>query len=128
MLESILKVAGREETHSGQEPQQTDVKPISPFRVLHVDLPFFSDPDCQNEVTDARLIIIQCEDPIETVKDPEPLPTTKRYRKGQIVLWVFNEKRIFEECWYREPDHGEIRRAWTHSGEFIGKVYLQKKS
>ena len=74
------------------------------------------------------MIIIQCEDPMETLKEPEPLPTTKRYRKGQIVQWEFNHKQIWPESWYRDPDDGEVKRAWTHSTEFIGKVYVEKTS
>lgn len=107
------------------EPQQTDVQPISPFRVLHANLPFYSDPNCENEVDNARLIILQCEDPIETIKPPEPLPTTQSYRPGQIVFWSFNHKRIWEESWYKDPDNGEIKRAWNYSTEFVGKVYVE---
>lgn len=108
------------------KPQQTDVKPISPFRVLHADLPFYSDPDCQREVKNARLIILQCEDPTETIKTPEPLPTTRQYQLGEIVQWGFDHKRIWEESWYQDPETGEVKQAWKHSTEFIGKVYVER--
>lgn len=107
-----------------QEPETTSLKPTSPYRVLQVDLPFYSDPECRNQVPNARLILLISEDPVEPLKVPEALPTTKRYRPGQIVQWGLSNKRLWEECWYRDPEDGRVKRAWTRSVEFTGKVYM----
>lgn len=122
--EIIRKFIEKETPTVDNSPPVTDVKPVTPFRVLHVGLPFYSDAACTQEAQDARLIIIQCEDPIETLREPEPLPTTRTYQVGQIVQWGFNNKTLWPECWYRNPETGEIKRAFTQSVEFVGKVYL----
>ena len=103
-------------------PPETDVVPLRPYRVLHADLPFFSDPDCRIEVPGARLIVVQSEDPAQAQHPIEALPVRKRYRKNQIVHWEFNNKKMWDAAWYVNPETGAKERAWRGAVEFVGQV------
>jgi len=50
------------------------------------------------------------------------MPTRRDYEKDQLVTWELNNKRLWDAAWYRNPDNGEIERAWPQAVEFIGKV------
>ncbi len=50
------------------------------------------------------------------------MPTRRDYEKDQLVTWELNNKRLWDAAWYRNPDSGEIERAWSQSVEFIGRV------
>jgi hypothetical protein len=104
------------------EPEETTSMPARPYRVLHADLPFYSDSKCEKEVQGARLVVLRCEDPAQKQKTIECMPVVKNYRQGQIVSWDLNNKRLWELSWYRNPDTGEPERAWTQAVEFTGKV------
>jgi len=104
------------------EPEETTSMPARPYRVLHADLPFYSDSKCEKEVQGARLVVLRCEDPEQNQKTIECMPVVKKYRQGQIVSWDLNNKRMWEHSWYRNPDSGEVERAWAQAVEFTGKV------
>ncbi len=103
-------------------PEFTDRVPVRPYRVLHADLPFYSDKDCRTEVQGARLVVLHCEDPRQRQRTIECMPVLKNYRKGQTVCWELNNKNIWEEAWYINPDTGVSEQAWVMAVEFCGKV------
>jgi hypothetical protein len=103
-------------------PDEIRKMPARPFRVMHADLPFYSDARCQNEIPNARLVILQCVDTIQKRTDVECMPSRKRYQRGQTVSWDLNNKLIWQSAWYRNPDTAQIEKAWTQSVEFVGKV------
>ena len=103
-------------------PGEIDWMPARPYRVVHSDLPFYSDPDCRIEVPGARLIVLQCKDPNQMHKPTECMPTLKQYRAGQLVRWELSNKRQWETSWYLSPDTGEKEKAWSHAVEFLGRV------
>ena len=49
-------------------PAETDEMPIVPYRVLHTDIPFYSDSECKNEVPEARIAILEMLDPDDEVE------------------------------------------------------------
>ena len=50
------------------------------------------------------------------------LPTTRKdYRRGQRLSWEWNSQRVYQTVWYKDPDSGEIKRAWLASAEFVGR-------
>jgi hypothetical protein len=104
------------------EPEETTSMPARPYRVLHADLPFYSDSKCEKEVQGARLVVLRCEDPEQKQKTIECMPVVKKYQQGQIVTWDLNNKKLWELSWYKNPDSGEVERAWTQSVEFTGKI------
>ncbi len=103
-------------------PESIDEMPARPYRVLYADLPFWSDPDCTSKVEGARLIVLKSEDPKQQHQIHECMPTRKNYRSGQLVQWDLNNKKIWQNCWYKNPETGNAEMAWTQAVEFIGKV------
>ncbi|MBI4445865.1 MAG: hypothetical protein HY645_08130 [Acidobacteria bacterium] len=105
------------------QPKTTALRPISPFRILHAGLTFYSDSKCEKEVPEARLLLLICEDPAETLREVEAVPARMAYEKGQIVNWLFDHHKTWGESWYRDPETGKILKAWTQSAEFVGEVF-----
>ncbi len=108
------------------KPEETDELPFIPYRVLYSDLPFYDDPACENEVTDACIAILEALDPDDELMELDVLPTRKEYQPGQLVTLTLNNKRLWEECWYRNPETLQIEQAWTLHVEFIGQVINEK--
>ena len=105
-----------------RDPGVTDDTPLVPYRVLHSEIPFYSDAECTREVPDAKIAIIKMLDPDDTLGELDVVPVRKRYEPGQLVRWTLNNKMGWEESWYRHPESGAIERAWTYHVEFIGKL------
>ncbi len=127
LLSSLLGRKKKEEVFSPVPEVQREM-PARPYRVLHANLPFYSDPEGRTEVKDARLVVLQSEDPKQQHKPIECMPTRKEYAEGQILRWEINHKRMWEGAWYRNPDSGVIEKAWTQAVEFIGVVAAIEKN
>lgn len=123
LLASLFGRKKTEETFS-REPEVRHGMPARPYRVLHAGLPFYSDPECKVEVPDARLVVVQCEDPAQNLKPIECMPTRKVYAANQILTWEINPKRMWEGAWFNNPENNQIEKAWAQAVEFIGKVVL----
>ncbi len=109
-----------------EQPVQTDRFPVVPYRVLYSEIPFYSDPECTKEVSDARLVILEAMDPDDSCYEPDILAAKKRYQPEQTVTWELNNKQLWEEAWFRHPKSGQIERAWTLCVEFVGRVISQQ--
>jgi hypothetical protein len=105
-------------------PESTDRMPARPYRVLYADIPFCSDPECTSREEDANLVVLVSEDPKQQHQVKECMPTRKRYQVGQLVRWDLNNKKIWQSCWYKNPETGTTDMAWVQAVEFIGKVIL----
>jgi hypothetical protein len=120
------KMAGtgssRNEVESDPNPGLTDKMPLRPYRVLHADLPFYSDAGCRSEMIGARLVVLRCEDPRQKHQPIECMPSRKKYSQGQIVCWELNNKKVWNEAWYRNPGSGKPEKAWSRAVEFAGHV------
>jgi len=103
-------------------PGVLDQLPERPYRVLHAALPFYTDMECKKRIEEASLVVLRSEDPRQPHQVQECLPTRKAYRAGQLVGWDLDNKRIWQNCWYRDPATGAIEMAWTQAVEFIGKI------
>ncbi|MCZ6878586.1 MAG: hypothetical protein O7G29_10645 [Acidobacteria bacterium] len=103
-------------------PDETDEMPIVPYRVLHTDIPFYSDPECKNEVPEATIAILEMLDPDDKLEELDVVPVLKKYEPGQLLRWNLNNKTMWEESWYRHPETGKIERAWSNHVEFTGAV------
>lgn len=108
------------------KPEETDELPFIPYRVLYSDLPFYEDVACENEVTDARILILEPLDPEDEQMEVDVLPTRKNYHPGQLVTLDLNNKRLWEESWFRNPETQQIEKAWTLHVEFIGQIINQE--
>lgn len=114
--------ADRTTARLGARPEETDVMPVVPYRVLYTDLPVFSDPECRNQIPDARIAILLPLDPDDQILELDVVPTRCSYQPGQIITWELNNKRTWEAGWYRNPDTGQVEQAWTMHVEFIGEI------
>jgi hypothetical protein len=103
-------------------PGSIEWMPARPYRVLHTNLSIYSDPLCTSKIEDAHLIVLKSEDPKSQISIQECMPTRKKYRVGQLVQWDLNNKKVWQNCWYKNPETGAVEMAWTHAVEFIGKV------
>ncbi len=103
-------------------PSVTKKVPLVPFKVLETDIPFYRDEECTQRVPDATLAIIQALDPDDEVQELDVVPTTLTYRKGQYVTLAFDNKKLWEDCYYRDPQEGDIAKAWRIHVNFIGEV------
>lgn len=103
-------------------PSVTESVPLVPFKVVEAGIPFYTDQDCKNEVADARLLILQALDPDDDIQELDILPSTQSYQAGQFVTLGLEHKKIWDECWYRDPKSGEVTQAWKVHVNFIGEV------
>jgi len=67
-------------------------------------------------------VILQSEDPKQQHQIRECIPTRKRYKAGELVNWELDNKRIWQNCWYINPETGAAEKAWVQAVEFTGKV------
>lgn len=114
------------EVPTQRDPEQTDAMPIVPYRVLYADIPFYSDAECKKEVAEARISILEALDPDDELVEWDVVPSLNRYEPGQLLQWTLNNKQLWEESWYRNPETGQIERAWTLHVEFVGQVLSQQ--
>lgn len=106
--------------------QKTTQLPVVPYRVLYAEIPFYSDSECRDQVPDARIAILKALDPDNSYVEPDIVPTLKKYKTGQLLNWSLNNKRVWEECWYRNPETNKIEQAWTLHVEFDGKQISER--
>ena len=107
-------------------PAETDEMPAVPYRVLHVDLDGYSDAECRTAITDARVAMVVALDPDDPLQEIDIVPVRRHYRAGQLVTWSLNNKKLWEEAWFRHPETGEVERAWTFHVEFTGSIISEK--
>jgi hypothetical protein len=103
-------------------PEVISTMPARPYRVLYADLAFYSDPECKKPVDGARLVVLRSEDPKQQHQVQECMPARKMYGIGQIVEWDLNNKRIWQNNWYINPETGKAEMAWVQAAEFTGRV------
>lgn len=90
--------------------------------VYHPGVTVFQDPLCQREWPNVRGVILETETPGGTKKFFRIFPTTKtHFQKGRRVAWEWSDQQSWGEAWYKDPDTGEIKPAWSSAMEFIGR-------
>lgn len=118
--------ADRTIAHLGAPPEETDEMPVVPYRVLYTDLPVYSDAACRKRISDAHIAVLLPLDPDDQILELDVVPTRASYQPGQIITWDLNNKRTWEAGWYRNPDSGQVEKAWTMHVEFTGKLIQPK--
>lgn len=117
---------GRKKTQTDEafdpNPGIIDEMPVRPYRVVHADLPFYADAECKMKVKDANIIVLKSEDPEQQHSVQECMPTRKKYEIGQLVQWDLNNKKIWQSCWYTNPESNATEKAWVQAVEFIGRI------
>jgi hypothetical protein len=82
----------------------------------------FSDEACTKLILNGKGVILETTSPGGVMKRHSIFPTTRtHFRKGKQVAWEWNMQLIWQSAWYREPDTGTIKPAWSSSAEFVGR-------
>ena len=90
--------------------------------VYHPGVEVFEDPLCKNALPNVRGVILETGTPGGTRKFFRIFPTTqKHFRKGQRDAWEWNNQSVWGAAWYKDPDSGEVKEAWSSSMEFVGR-------
>ena len=91
--------------------------------VYKSEIPIYSDPECQIEITNATGIILERRSSSGTQTSYHIFPTTRtHFEVGRRVAWEWNMNNTWQDAWYRDPlDMGSIQLAWNTSAEFIGR-------
>ncbi len=105
-----------------REPEVSNTVPLVPFKVLATDIPFYRDQGCTDEVSEARIVIIQALDPDDQIQELDIVPSTKTYERGAYVTLAFDNKKLWENCWFKDPETNEVQQAWRIHVNFIGEV------
>lgn len=107
---------------SFRKPKVVETVPVVPFKVIDADIPFYRDPECQQQVKGAWITIIQALDPDDPILELDIVPTAQIYTKGDYVTMNLESKRMWDACWYKDPTTGKIEKAWNVHAEFIGDL------
>ena len=90
--------------------------------VHNAGTPIFSDPNCTNEIVNAKGIILKTKSSSGANTFYRIFPSTRtHFVKGKRVAWEWSFDNVWNAAWYRDPDTGEIKQAWISSAEFIGR-------
>jgi hypothetical protein len=113
-------------TEDPRTPTVTDQLPLVPFKVVATDIPFYRDKECKELVKDARIFVLKALDPEDQIQEYDLVPSTKVYNKGDYVTLSFDNKKLWDTSYYRDPESGEIQRAWRIHVNFIGELIAPK--
>lgn len=92
--------------------------------IHHEGVPVYSDPECLNEITGVKGIILKTQSPSGATTKFRIFPSTQtHFRKGKRVSWEWNLRKTWSDAWYRDPASNEIKPAWNSAGEFVGRHY-----
>ena len=91
--------------------------------IYHPGVDIYSDEQCDNLIPNVKGVILETTSPGRAEKFKRIFPTTRPeyYKKGKRVTWEWNLSRTWGKAWYKDPDTGEIKKAWDSAGEFVGR-------
>ena len=93
--------------------------PYGPNVVHHPCAELFSDPEAKNRLNGVCGLMLEARN---SNGDYSIFPTTRKgYQRGQRLSWEWDNGKQYGETWYKDPDSGEIKRAWLGSMEFAGR-------
>lgn len=96
--------------------------PYSKSVVVHPGAELYADPEGRQPLEGVKALILEVISPGGASKTINVFPTTKTdYRTGVTVSWEWNMNKVWGECYYRDPETKEIKKAWHSAAEFIGR-------
>jgi hypothetical protein len=99
-----------------------DSVPTETNVVYHPGVHLYSDSGCSQKMPEVLGVILETTSPGGATKQFRIFPTTRtHFKEGQRVAWEWSFDKTWGPSWYKDPDTGEIRKAWDSSAEFIGR-------
>lgn len=90
--------------------------------VYNPGVTIYSDAEGLKPVEGAKGVILETLSPGGVSKSKRIFPTTRtHFQKGVRVAWEWSNERQFDESWYRDPETGELKAAWSGALEFVGR-------
>lgn len=90
--------------------------------VYHPGVDIYHDEECRIPWGTGKGVILETESAGGTRRFFRIFPTLRtHFVKGKRVAWEWNHNTTWTDAWYKDPDSGEIRRAWNGAAEFIGR-------
>jgi hypothetical protein len=90
--------------------------------VYHPGVEIYSDKECTQIRPDVRGVILETTNTANGRKYFRIFPTTRtHFKRGKQVAWEWSPEHSWDESWYRDPDTGEIKVAWSGALEFVGR-------
>lgn len=94
--------------------------PLEKNVVLHPGVDIFGDEQCTQPLMGKGLIIRTTT--ADGTESTRIFPTTQtHYFTGMNLTWQWNPAHHWGPAWYRDPETGEIKKAWSSSLEFVGQ-------
>lgn len=88
--------------------------------VIDPDIELYSDPEAKEKMQDVKGVLLKSMSTTRTFY--HLFPSTKtHFIKGHRVAWEWESENAWEKVWYKDPDTGEIKIAWTSATEFVGQ-------
>lgn len=95
--------------------------PRGRYFVRYADLPVFSDPDCTQNNSGVRGLMIESEAGGERMVVGVYPTLQDHYVGGKQVAWEWKGGTIYARNYYIDPETGEKKEAWGESFEFVGR-------
>jgi hypothetical protein len=92
------------------------------IRVKHGDVALYSDVELRVATTQRGVLLIQINDD-GGVANTMVHPKATEYSRGRFVAWEWDMSQIADEAWYRDPETGVIKKAFSTSATFVGRQY-----
>jgi hypothetical protein len=93
--------------------------------VAHAAVVVFTDASGTQIRQDVTAVILDTRSAGGVLHRKRVYPTTRTdYKPGDVVTWEWALDRIVEESWYRDPEDGAVKYAWTSSGLFVGRPII----
>lgn len=95
--------------------------PTAHHRVHKVNVPIFADPQCSKPMN-GKAIILESIGHGAQAGSYQIFPTMRtHFQEGMEVTWEWDFNQQWQEAWYRDPESGKIKYAWSSSVEFAGR-------
>lgn len=96
------------------------------IRVRHQDLSLFADEKLTDELSVRGVMLVQL-DQNANILLTHVFPRELSYEQGRFVSWEWNLDRwVRQQTWYRDPESGQPRSAFSSSAVFIGREYPER--
>jgi hypothetical protein len=93
-----------------------------PSFIVVTNVPIFADRGCTQSYRDVQGVILNLFGSNGEGHGRHIFPTRRKYIDGQSVSWEWDRSgEGWGATWYRDPDLGESKSAWSESLEFIGR-------